>query len=376
MGTRTQSKHRVISAELLGRIRAGKLKPGERLPSERALAAEYGVARLTARRALSDLEERGLVRRNGQRGTTVLDDLNREARTLTLLCSAAPFSITEETIRLVLQKAEDRDYGVRVIRVMENDEKPMLEALKVGNPTMIFGWPEEISPYGRLERAVRNAGDHVALIAGRIEGDPVPTVTCDDRRGVKMAVDHLRKAGHKKIALIAPNIDPAHSVLSVQIETWREAVCDVMNEDEMRRHCIAFDSQYAKHALIETFNRLKKYLRAAESDSVTALLCLTEELATAALAACRAKGRSVPDDMSIMEYAWTPRSELFNPPRTGVNPHLDRHVEIAFDLLEQCRAGKTPSGLHRLVRPELIERETVGPMMRSCPQVRAAGPGP
>ncbi|MFJ9180768.1 GntR family transcriptional regulator [Streptomyces sp. NPDC102360] len=43
------------------RIAKGDLHPGARLPGERDLAAEYGVAHLTARRATRELRERGLV---------------------------------------------------------------------------------------------------------------------------------------------------------------------------------------------------------------------------------------------------------------------------------------------------------------------------
>ncbi|MEV6332167.1 GntR family transcriptional regulator [Streptomyces sp. NPDC051909] len=42
-------------------IAAGTLAPDRPIPSEHRLAEEYGVARLTARRATQELRERGLV---------------------------------------------------------------------------------------------------------------------------------------------------------------------------------------------------------------------------------------------------------------------------------------------------------------------------
>lgn len=50
-----------IAAVLSDRIREGGLKPGDRLPSEAAVSAEFGVARGTAREALKKLEADGLV---------------------------------------------------------------------------------------------------------------------------------------------------------------------------------------------------------------------------------------------------------------------------------------------------------------------------
>ncbi|MDQ0750473.1 GntR family transcriptional regulator [Streptomyces africanus] len=53
------------------RITRGELRPGARLPGERDLAAEYGVAHLTARRATRELRERGLVVTLPAKGTFV-----------------------------------------------------------------------------------------------------------------------------------------------------------------------------------------------------------------------------------------------------------------------------------------------------------------
>ncbi|MFK4099666.1 GntR family transcriptional regulator [Streptomyces sp. NPDC019531] len=43
------------------KIATGELAPDRPIPSENHLAEEYGVARLTARRAAQELRERGLI---------------------------------------------------------------------------------------------------------------------------------------------------------------------------------------------------------------------------------------------------------------------------------------------------------------------------
>ncbi|MQA96008.1 MAG: GntR family transcriptional regulator [Streptosporangiales bacterium] len=50
-----------IAEALRARIVSGDLKPGDKLPSEKAVCAEFGVARGTAREALKKLENDGLV---------------------------------------------------------------------------------------------------------------------------------------------------------------------------------------------------------------------------------------------------------------------------------------------------------------------------
>ena len=61
-----------IASDLQEQIIHGKLKPGERLPSERGLCALFGVGRTTIREALKSLAVRGLVTRSA-RGAVVAD---------------------------------------------------------------------------------------------------------------------------------------------------------------------------------------------------------------------------------------------------------------------------------------------------------------
>ncbi|MCU0551418.1 MAG: GntR family transcriptional regulator [Leptolyngbya sp. Prado105] len=58
--------HLTISEKLRDRILSGMYQPGDQLPSEHQLMAEFEVSRITARRAIANLTQQGLV--NVQRG--------------------------------------------------------------------------------------------------------------------------------------------------------------------------------------------------------------------------------------------------------------------------------------------------------------------
>jgi DNA-binding GntR family transcriptional regulator len=60
-----------VADHIAGRIEAGELQPGARLPAERDMATEYGVAYDTIRRATAVLRERGLIITIVGRGTFV-----------------------------------------------------------------------------------------------------------------------------------------------------------------------------------------------------------------------------------------------------------------------------------------------------------------
>jgi DNA-binding transcriptional regulator YhcF (GntR family) len=60
-----------VRAQLAGHIRAGALRPGDKLPVVRALAADLGVATNTVARAYRELEASGLVTTRRRVGTIV-----------------------------------------------------------------------------------------------------------------------------------------------------------------------------------------------------------------------------------------------------------------------------------------------------------------
>lgn len=63
--------YRAVAEALIERIDNGDLLPGSRCPSERQLASEYGISRMTARAAVNLLVQRGYVARKNGSGTFV-----------------------------------------------------------------------------------------------------------------------------------------------------------------------------------------------------------------------------------------------------------------------------------------------------------------
>src|SRR5689334_2042278 len=53
------------------KIRAGEWKPGDLIPSERELGEQYGISRMTARQAITELVNEGLFYREQGKGTFV-----------------------------------------------------------------------------------------------------------------------------------------------------------------------------------------------------------------------------------------------------------------------------------------------------------------
>lgn len=104
-----------IKQQVIGAVAAGDLRPGDKLPTVRALAATLGVAANTVARAYRELEADGLLRSRGRRGTAVapaaspprpssaiageVDDVVRKARQLGLDGAAILALVTRSLAR-------------------------------------------------------------------------------------------------------------------------------------------------------------------------------------------------------------------------------------------------------------------------------------
>ena len=107
-----------IRAEVLARIRSRAWPLGALIPGEQALAAEFGVARATVNRALSELARAGVLERKRKAGTRV---------------AALPVRKATLDIPVIRAEVEARGevYGLRLLR-LEMGRPPVPVAARLG----------------------------------------------------------------------------------------------------------------------------------------------------------------------------------------------------------------------------------------------------
>jgi GntR family transcriptional repressor for pyruvate dehydrogenase complex len=128
----------VIVDQIKVLLRDGKLKPGDRLPSERDLCQRFGVSRVTVREALRVLEAGGLVEiRVGARGGAFLTKPSPErlGEGLADLLTLSPLTASEVTearmvfelgiVPLVVERATEED--IAALRAMVEEAQVALK---------------------------------------------------------------------------------------------------------------------------------------------------------------------------------------------------------------------------------------------------------
>lgn len=355
------SKYQTILDDLIANIRKGDYRANDQLPSERILAEKYDVARATARRALTDLSEMGLVVRRGRNGTIVLPSVaGTSIETVNLICAAEPLASVSDFLRWSVQKCEAIGWVPKVTRVAVNDEAALLNALTLGMRNIFFATGFESGLSVKVQRALAKVADKTVLLAERLDDLGVTSIVGDDLKGTALAIAHLKACGHRKIALVAGGESIDHSILQLIHGEWKRQLEFMMSVQDFRDCLLQVQHRPFHDLALGAKEEVTDFLNSSRAEGVTALLCLYEEIAIGALSACREHGLSIPGDISIAGYAITQRSNLQSPHISGVSVRMDNHVSKAFSLLVKSinRSSRTKR-VYR-IEPEFREADSIG----------------
>jgi GntR family transcriptional regulator len=148
--------YRQLLSKLVRQIEAGELKVGERLPSEREMAEQLNVSRITARQAVDALVDSGLVYREQGRGTFVAEPKMRGLQGFTSFSEdlvARGFRPSSRVITQELVPADEKlqqqlkigpeDQALHLVRVRMADEYPVAIQLTYLNHRLCPGIEHE-----------------------------------------------------------------------------------------------------------------------------------------------------------------------------------------------------------------------------------------
>ena len=212
-----------------------------------------------------------------------------------------------------------------------------------------------------FETEARNYKYPLLLLDTRAPGGVLPEVISDDEAGVAAAIAHLVGLGHRRIALISGDKK------DVIVSSRRQAFLDALEIHGMSAPEIYL--QYGDFSLREpSLQAARALLCLPANERPTALLCMGDLIAMAAMQVASQLNLRVPRDLSVVGFADLAPAEFANPPLTTVQQDFGTMGrEAACGLLQRCgQQSKDTSAdqnalCHR-VPTQLVVRDSCGPV--------------
>jgi LacI family repressor for deo operon, udp, cdd, tsx, nupC, and nupG len=172
----------------------------------------------------------------------------------------------------------------------------------------------------------------------------VGSIGTDSEEGIDMAIDHLFKLGHRKIAFLDGSINS--TISDQRMEAYLKS---------MSAHNLTIDPDLAVYGYFVA-ESAKYHVPGFIEKGATAILCGNDLIATGCITECMSMGLSIPDDISIIGFDDIPIAQHLDPPLTTVRQNrLDLGkcgYCILYGILSSVPLSKN------LLRPELIVRES------------------
>jgi LacI family transcriptional regulator len=195
------------------------------------------------------------------------------------------------------------------------------------------------------------AADLPVVLMNRLSQDySFPSVSVDNEQGARMAVSHLARLGHTRIAHIAGPQEASTGVS--RLRGFREGMA--AHGLEVTEDLITYAGRYT----VEEGARCVRELLTVQG-GFTAVAAANDMLAVGCYAALDEAGLQCPDDISVIGFNDMPFIDRLRPPLTSVRfPHYQLGTEAAQLLLERIGAREGPVKILYLA-PELVVRKSV-----------------
>jgi LacI family transcriptional regulator len=210
-GGRSASK---LASYLREEITDGRIPAGQFLKTERQLAAEHGIARMTVRRALKTLEGEGLVAAEPRHGYRVLagaTDPDRGfpvAYVLSIDPGKTEWDIFHQQLLNAFQKSASlRGWSLLGVNSGGRSRTEVMEQLRAAR---VCGVALDTVDREFLDMVAKASLPGV-MVDAVSEGAPLDSVLQDNYGGAFLAAKHLADLGHKKIAWLGPVGETGHS---------------------------------------------------------------------------------------------------------------------------------------------------------------------
>jgi LacI family transcriptional regulator len=190
-----------------------------------------------------------------------------------------------------------------------------------------------------------------SVMVGRHPDERVSYVDMDNVAGARMAVEHLIRIGHRRIATITGPLNMTSG--EDRLEGYIQALeAHRLPVDE----ALIAEGDFTESSSMAAARRLL-------SLSLTAIFAASEIMAVGALKVIREAGLQIPHDVALVGFDDVPIASALQPALTTVRQPIEQMgamaAELLLNLLEDPPDGGMPA--HKIVLPaKLVVRESCG----------------
>lgn len=333
------------------RIRHGDYH-GRDVPTERELATEVGVSRMTARKALQRLVKQGLLLRQPSGRVAANGTASGSLRLALLVPSLASQDV--ERWRLGLERvAHQFDASVRAILYLHWDDPAIIDALDSFDGVFVHPSCEEIPE--RIIDRFRGAGRGVVILGRDLSVEGLPSIDLFPPVFIQRLLDVLADLGHRSVDCF--NVQTVDPTIQQRIEQWNlwRAVHRFGGRllgDSIQAYDIPLPQAYAQAG----------HLLAQGQFTSTAVLCTTLPAAVGLIRAMRDRKIAVGEDVSICVINDEGLGRYMSPSITGIEmPDPAAYLSVCFEWMQRRGEGWIGSLLMQPTQVPLFVGETTGP---------------
>ena len=292
----------LLAKKILHDARTAALHSGDKLPSEREMAACYACSHLTVRKALKQLSAQGSVHTVPGHGTFLGRPLSGRAS-----------GIQSDRIGFIFP--DDEIFYYRIFAEVErmaasNGLHPVVHltggSVRKENELLDYFEHSGIQaliavPNRMCAERYRTLKIPALFFDMRLSELPVPQIISDDYSGALNAAEQLIRLGHTRIAHIGSEYDyTGEQRLNGYLDAFRKYGLPIRRKLIKMRYP---SREWGYHAARELFE-LKR--------PPTAIFCANDTIAAGVVNFCADRGIDIPEELSVVGFGNTPTAEYLN----------------------------------------------------------------